>query len=174
MATPLAPKEFVYSAEALDTTYTKPAAEEYTRWLATHHYENFHVVTFLLPRRLRQDFYNVYAFCRWADDLGDEMGDTEESLRLLGWWRGELDAMYAGETPRHPVFVALEETVARHNLPKEPFVNLIRAFVQDQTVTRYNDWDELFAYCRLSANPVGRLLLYICGYRDEGRHTLSD
>jgi squalene synthase HpnC len=155
-------------------TYAPEEARQYTLWLATHHYENFHVVTFLLPRRLRQDVYNLYAFCRWADDLGDEMGDTEESLRLLGWWRGELDAMYAGEIPRHPVFGALAETVARHDLPKEPFMNLIRAFVQDQTVTRYNDWDELFDYCRHSANPVGRLLLYICGYRDEERHTLSD
>ena len=148
-------------------------ARRYTRWLATHHYENFHVVTFLLPRSLRQDFYNVYAFCRWADDLGDEIGDTEESLRLLGWWRGELDAMYSGEK-RHPVFVALAETVARHNVPKEPFVDLIRAFVQDQTVTRYNDWDDLFDYCHYSANPVGRLVLYLCGYRDEDRQALSD
>jgi squalene synthase HpnC len=153
--------------------YAPEEARRYTRWLATHHYENFHVVTFLLPRRLRQDFYNVYAFCRWADDLGDEVGDVEESLRLLGWWRGELDAMYAGET-RHPVFVALAESVARHNLPKEPFVDLIRAFVQDQTVTRYNDWDEVFDYCQHSANPVGRLVLYLCGYRDPERQSLSD
>ncbi|HEY1203096.1 MAG: squalene synthase HpnC [Bryobacteraceae bacterium] len=153
--------------------YAPVEARRYTRWLATHHYENFHVVTLLLPRRLRQDFYNVYAFCRWADDLGDEIGDVEESLWLLGWWGGELDAMYAGEA-HHPVFVALEETVARHNLPKEPFVDLIRAFVQDQTVTRYNDWDELFDYCRLSANPVGRLVLHLCGYQDPERQALSD
>ena len=85
----LAPKEYVYSAEALSGTYTKAGAADYTRWLATHHYENFHVVTFLLPKRLHQDFYNVYSFCRWADDLGDEIGDREESLRLLTWWRTE-------------------------------------------------------------------------------------
>ncbi|HMD49288.1 MAG TPA: squalene/phytoene synthase family protein, partial [Bryobacteraceae bacterium] len=90
----LAPKEYVNSAEALSVTYTKVEAEQYTRWLATHHYENFHVVSFLLPKRLHQDFYNVYAFCRWADDLGDEIGDTAESLRLLAWWREELEAMY--------------------------------------------------------------------------------
>ena len=71
----------------------------YTRWLATHHYENFHVVSLLLPKRLHQDFYNVYSFCRWADDLGDEIGDTAESLRLLAWWRAELHAMCAGAGP---------------------------------------------------------------------------
>ena len=96
------------------------------------------MVSFLLPRRLHQDFYNVYAYCRWADDLGDEMGDTAESLRLLDWWRGELDAMYAGEAT-HPVFVALRGTVERHGIPRQPFDDLIRAFVQDQTVTRYRD-----------------------------------
>jgi squalene synthase HpnC len=169
----LAPADFVRSPEALAQTYSAGRARAYTRWLATHHYENFHVVTFLLPRRLHQDFYNVYAFCRWSDDLGDEIGDTRESLRLLDWWRGELDAMYAG-TAKHPVFVALSETVARHDLPIDPFRDLIRAFVQDQTVTRYRTVEELFGYCRCSANPVGRLLLYLCGYRDARRQALSD
>jgi squalene synthase HpnC len=152
-----------------------PAEEsaEYTRWLARSHYENFHVVTFLLPRGLHQDFYNVYSFCRWADDLGDEIGDTRESLRLLAWWRDELAALYRGEA-RHPVFVALGETVRRHDLPAEPFDHLIRAFEQDQTVTRYRAWKDLFDYCRYSANPVGRLVLYLCGYRDEERQRLSD
>jgi squalene synthase HpnC len=169
----LAPADFVRSPEALARTYSAGEACAYTRWLATHHYENFHVVTFLLPRRLHQDFYNVYAFCRWSDDLGDEIGDTRESLRLLNWWRGELDAMYAGMA-RHPVFVALSETAARHNLPMDPFRDLIRAFVQDQTVTRYGTIEELYGYCRCSANPVGRLLLYLCGYRDVQRQALSD
>ncbi len=149
------------------------SARAYTRWLATHHYESFHVVTFLLPKHLRQDFYNVYAFCRWADDLGDEIDDTRESLRLLEWWRGELDAMYGGQV-KHPVFVALEGTAARHNLPREPFSELITAFVQDQTVTRYRTFDELYGYCRNSANPVGRLVLYLCGYSDGERQQLSD
>ena len=106
---PLAPKDYVHSPEALERSYTKAEAEQYTRWLATHHYENFHVVTFLLPKRLHQDFHNVYSFCRWADDLGDEIGDPTESLRLLAWWRKELLAMYAGQV-QHPVFVALEGT----------------------------------------------------------------
>ena len=149
-------------------------AASYTRWLATHHYENFHVVSLLLPRRLHQDFHNVYAFCRWADDLGDEIGDPRESLRLLAWWRDQLHALFAGSAPTHPVFVALTSTVERHRLPLEPFDNLITAFIQDQTVTRYRDWDEVLAYCVNSANPVGRLVLLLCGYRDEERFVLSD
>ncbi|MGA8577419.1 MAG: squalene synthase HpnC, partial [Bryobacteraceae bacterium] len=169
----LAPKEFVNSPSALARCYTVPEAESYTRWLATHHYENFHVVSFLLPKRLHQDFYNVYCYCRWADDLGDEMGSPSESLRLLAWWRAQLEAMYAGEAT-HPVFVALRGTVTRHSIPRQPFVDLIRAFEQDQTVTRYPTWDDLYGYCRNSANPVGRLVLYLCGYSDAERQRLSD
>ncbi len=145
----------------------------YTHWLATHHYENFHVVSFLLPKHLHQDFYNVYAFCRWADDLGDEIGNTAESLRLLAWWRDELKAMYRGSA-QHPVYVALQGTAQRHSLPIEPFDDLIRAFIQDQTVTRYRNWEEVFEYCKYSANPVGRLVLYLCGYSDAERQRLSD
>jgi squalene synthase HpnC len=146
----------------------------YTRWLSTHHYENFHVVSALLPKRLRQDFYNVYAFCRWADDLGDEIGDPRESLRLLDWWRKQLHATYRGGEILHPVFVAVRETAARHDLPIAPFDDLITAFVQDQTVTRYRDWNEVEAYCVNSANPVGRLVLMLCGYRDEERFRMAD
>lgn len=146
----------------------------YTRWLATHHYENFQVVSFLLPKRLHQDFYNVYSFCRWADDLGDEIGDTAESLRWLAWWRGELEAMFAGAPPRHPVFVALQGTARAYQLPQDPFADLVTAFEQDQTVTRYRDFAQLFEYCKYSANPVGRLVLGLCGYHDEERYALSD
>jgi squalene synthase HpnC len=169
----LAPKEFVYSPEALSDTYTISAAQEYTRWLATNHYENFHVVSFLLPKRLHQDFYNVYAFCRWADDLGDEIGDPAESLRLLAWWRSELEAMYQGQV-HHPVFVALEGTARKYHLPIALFSDLISAFEQDQRIARYQNWDELFGYCRCSANPVGRLVLRLCGYDDPERDRLSD
>jgi squalene synthase HpnC len=169
----LAPAAFVKSPEALARPFSLHDAQAYTRWLATHHYENFHVVSFLLPKRLHQDFYNVYAFCRWADDLGDEIGDPAESLRLLSWWNAELDAMYNGRAS-HPVFVALLPTVHRHAIPRDPFAHLIDAFVQDQTVTRYRDWDHLFDYCRRSANPVGRLVLYLCGYSDAARQRLSD
>ena len=169
----LPPAEFVRSPEASQQAYSAADACAYTRWLATHHYENFHVVSFLLPKRLHQDLYNVYAYCRWADDLGDEMGDRAESLRLLEWWRGELDAMYQGRAT-HPVFVALKPTVERYGIPREPFADLVQAFVQDQTVTRYRDFEELFSYCRYSANPVGRLVLYLCGYADAERQRLSD
>jgi squalene synthase HpnC len=169
----LAPKDYVSSPEALSGTYTQAEAEQYTRWLATHHYENFHVVSFLLPKRLHQDFYNVYSFCRWADDLGDEISDTAESLRLLGWWRDELEAMYLGQV-RHPVFVALEGTARKYDLPKQLFGDLISAFEQDQRITRYANWNELFEYCRCSANPVGRLVLRLCGYSDAERDRMSD
>jgi len=157
----------------MDRVWPPDEARAYTRWLATHHYENFHVVSLLLPKRLHQDFYNVYSFCRWADDLGDEIGDTGESLRLLGWWRSELQAMCAGQA-RHPVFVALAGTVGEFSLPVTLFDDLIKAFEQDQTVTRYRNFEELFEYCRYSANPVGRLVLGLCGYRDAERHALSD
>jgi len=169
----LPPVEFVRSAEALRQSYSLEQARAYTRWLATHHYENFHVVSFLLPKRLHQDFYNVYAYCRWADDLGDETGDRAESLRLLDWWRTELDSVYAGRAT-HPVFVALLPTIQQYDIPRQPLADLIEAFVQDQTVTRYRNFEELFGYCRCSANPVGRLVLYLCGYRDAERQRLSD
>jgi squalene synthase HpnC len=169
----LPPVDFVKSQDALRKTYSPEEARAYTRWLATHHYENFHVVSFLLPKQLHQDFYNVYSYCRWADDLGDEIGNPAESLRLLAWWRAELNAMYAGRAS-HPVFVALMPTVRKHGIPRDPFADLVQAFVQDQTVTRYRTWDDLFAYCRYSANPVGRLVLYLCGYSDTERQRLSD
>ena len=169
----LQPKEYVRSVPLDVVTYTRTEALAYTRWLATHHYENFHVASFLLPKELHQDFYNVYSFCRWADDLGDEIGDPAESLKLLAWWRRELEGMYRGEAG-HPVFMALADTVGRHNIPVEPFERLIRAFEQDQTVTRYQTFEEVFDYCVYSANPVGHLVLYLCGYRDAERQRLSD
>jgi squalene synthase HpnC len=169
----LPPAAFVRSPEALGRAWPAEEGRAYTRWLATNHYENFHVVSFLLPKRLHQDFYNVYAYCRWADDLADEIGDTSESLRLLTWWRAELDAMYQGHAT-HPVFAALSSTVAQYAIPRQPFSDLLDAFVQDQTVTRYRNWEEVFGYCRNSANPVGRLILYLGGYSDAARQRLSD
>ena len=135
-------------------------AQRYTRWLATHHYENFTVVSWLLPRRLHQHFYNVYAYCRWADDLGDEVPDPKTALKLLDAWDEELAQTYAGH-PSHPVFVALSQTVTAMDIPIEPFRDLLIAFRQDQTVHRYADWDDVLDYCRYSANPVGRLVLYL-------------
>jgi squalene synthase HpnC len=149
------------------------AAQEYTRWLATHHYENFNVVSWLLPKALHQHFYNVYAYCRWADDLGDEVPDPMRALQLLDWWERELDTCYEGK-PSHPVFVALRQTVLAKDIPKQPFADLLKAFRQDQTTKRYPDWDAVLHYCVYSANPVGRLVLYLCGYRDGQRQRLSD
>jgi squalene synthase HpnC len=169
----LLPADYVRDQAAMNRVWSLDDSISYTRWLATHHYENFHVVSFLLPKRLHQDFYNVYSFCRWADDLGDEIGDKSESLRLLGWWRGELDAMYAGQM-QHPVFRALRGTVQKYGIPKQPFERLIRAFVQDQSVPRYQNWEGVLDYCVYSANPVGHLVLYLCGYNDAERQRLSD
>ncbi|HJY05652.1 MAG TPA: squalene/phytoene synthase family protein, partial [Bryobacteraceae bacterium] len=169
----LQPKDYVAQVAPDSAAYSEAEALAYTRWLATHHYENFQVVSFLLPKHLHQDFYNVYSFCRWADDLGDEIGDCEQSLKLLAWWRGELQAMYAGDVS-HPVFVALRSTVRKFEIPMDPFDRLIQAFEQDQRVTRYETWEDVFGYCVNSANPVGHLVLYLCGYRDEERQRLSD
>jgi squalene synthase HpnC len=148
-------------------------AREYCRRLARTHYENFSVASWFLPRPLRQHFFNVYAYCRISDDLGDEVGDPEASLRLLDQWEAELDACYTG-TPRHPVFVALADTVRRFDIPAEPFRDLLTAFRQDQRIRRYPSFDDVLGYCRYSANPVGRLVLYLCGYRDPERQALSD
>ena len=152
---------------------TQAEAEEYCRRLARTHYENFSVATWFLPKRLRQDFFNVYAYCRISDDLGDEVGDPNASLRLLDQWEAELDACYAGG-PRHPVFVALADTVRKCEIPKQTFVDLLTAFRQDQRVSRYSRFEDVLGYCRYSANPVGHLVLYVCGYRDAERQALSD
>lgn len=156
-----------------ETAVTLEQARAWCKHLATTHYENFHVATWFLPERLRPHFYAIYAYCRVSDDLGDEVGDPEQSLALLDLWNHELDACYEGRA-RHPVFVALAETIRRCNIPKEPFADLLRAFRQDQTVTRYASMSQVLGYCRYSANPVGRLVLYTCGYRDEERFRLSD
>src|SRR5580658_9359060 len=152
---------------------TVAEAERYTRRLSTQHYENFNVVSWLLPRRLHQHFYNLYAYCRWADDLGDEIPDPEKALALLDEWDLELHDCYTGRAS-HPVFIALHETIAALDIPIEPFSDLLIAFRHDQTAKRYATWDDVFHYCRYSANPVGRLVLYLCGYRDAERQRLSD
>ena len=156
----------------------RPSLDEALAWcreLATTHYENFHVATYFLPKRVRPHFWSLYAFCRVSDDLGDEVADTTTALRLLETWGRMLDECYdSPENSLHPVFVALRETVTACDLPRQLFHDLLRAFIQDQIKTTYATWDEAVEYSRYSANPVGRLVLMICGYRDEERAQLSD
>lgn len=156
-----------------ETAPTLPEAQKYCVRLATSHYENFPVVTWFLPKHLHQHFYNVYSYCRISDDLGDEVGDKQLSLALLDQWEAELSRCYNGE-PRHPVFVALRETVREFGIPQHEFSDLLQAFRQDQIVTRYPRFSDLVGYCQYSANPVGHLVLYLCGYNDNERQKLAD
>ncbi len=156
-----------------DEPVSLAAARAYCARVARTHYENFAVASALLPRRLVPHVHAVYAYCRWADDLADETAGGQTALDLLAWWRGELLACYAG-TPRHPVMVALRETVTRFAIPPGPFLDLLVAFEQDQRVTRYETFDELLGYCRYSANPVGHLVLYLFGYFTPDRAALAD
>lgn len=156
-----------------ETAPTLDEALAYCRNLAETHYENFHVATWFLPEPLRPHFHSIYAYCRISDDLGDEVPDRAAALALLDLWGHELDACYEGRA-RHPVFVALAETIRACKIPKEPFADLLVAFRQDQTVTRYETMDDVLGYCRYSANPVGRLVLYACGEVSEENFRLSD
>jgi len=150
-----------------------PRARRYCARLARTHYENFSVASLLLPRKLLPHFHAIYAYCRWADDLGDETGGGQRALDLLAWWRDELLACYDGQA-RHPVMVALLPTIRRFGIPPAPFLDLLTAFEQDQRVKRYDTYEQLLGYCRNSANPVGRLVLYLCESHDDQRGALSD
>lgn len=132
----------------------------YCRRLAATHYENFTVASWFVPKHLRQHLCNLYAYCRWSDDLADETGNPEQSVELLAWWQQQLSDCFLGQA-RHPVFIALAQTVERFDLPQEPFDDLLFAFRQDQAINRYATIDDLLGYCRNSANPVGRLVLYL-------------
>lgn len=160
------------------TPAERPSLEQATLWckqLATTHYENFHVTTFFLPKRLRPHFYSVYAFSRTSDDLGDEVANRQTATRLLGEWRAMLHECFEHpERSRHPVFVALQPTIQRCDLPIQPFDDLITAFEQDQVYTKHDSLATLEEYSRYSANPVGRLVLLLSGYRDEALTRLSD
>ncbi len=156
-----------------DVAPTLEEARAYCQRLAESHYENFHVASWFLPKALRPHFHAIYAYCRISDDLGDEVGDPAQALALLDLWGRELDACYAGSA-RHPVFVALGETIRACSIPKEPFADLLTAFRQDQTVIRFATMRDVLGYCRYSANPVGRLVLYACGEANAERFRLSD
>lgn len=159
-----------------DSTDPPPSLREaraYCERLARTHYENFSVATLLLPRVLAPHFHAIYAYCRWADDLGDETGGGERALELLRWWREELLRGYAGRA-RHPIIINLMPTVDRFGIPAQPFLDLLRAFEQDQVVKRYETYEGLLGYCRYSANPVGQLVLYLCESFDAERADLAD
>jgi squalene synthase HpnC len=149
------------------------AARVYCAHVAKNHYENFTVASLLLPRRLIRHFHAVYAYCRWSDDLADETAGGAESLALIDWWRGELLTCYGGEL-RHPVMIALRETIQRFAIPPEPFLNLLVAFEQDQRIKGYATFTDLLGYCRNSANPVGHLVLHLFECFDARRAALAD
>lgn len=162
-----------YGPERASTASTLAEARDYCARLTAEHYENFSVVTWLTPPALRPAFEAVYSFCRWSDDLGDEVGDRAKSAELLAWWRGELRKMYGGEAS-HPVFVALGPVVEEFGIPIDPFEALISAFEQDQVVTDYDTFPQLVDYCTRSANPVGHLVLYLGRVFDEENARQSD
>ena len=144
-------------------------AYEFCARLARSHYENFTVASWLMPRAMRPHMHAIYAYARMADDFADEEHDPAK----LDEWERELDLAYAG-APRHPVFVALADTVRRFDIPREPFADLLRAFRSDLDFRGFETIDDLLGYSRYSANPVGRLVLYLFGYRDAERQRLSD
>ncbi len=155
-----------------DRAWSLDEASEYTRTLTKTHYENFTVGSLLLPGDKLQHVSNLYAYCRTVDDLGDEApGDR---LDLLQQWRDDLERCYSESPPTHPVMVALQQTIQRFRIPREPFLKLIEANRMDQEITRYPSFDDLLHYCDHSANPCGRLFLYVFDYRDEERQRLSD
>jgi squalene synthase HpnC len=178
-ATPTPADELLLDAPAIYLTpTTRPSLAEAQAWcktLTTTHYENFHVATFFLPAALRPHFHSVYAFCRTSDDLGDEVADTATATRLLAEWRAMLHQCFTHpELSRHPVFVALQPTIATRNLPIQPFDDLISAFEQDQVYTHHESLATLEHYSHYSANPVGRLVLLVSGYHSEELMQLSD
>lgn len=149
-------------------------AYRYCRWLTAAHYENFPVASWLIPAALRPHVAAIYAFARTADDLSDEESDPQRALTRLARWGDQLEQCAAGQAA-HPVFIALGDTIRVHHLPLQLFRDLLTAFTRDVTVHRYATWDDLLTnYCRYSANPVGRLVLLLFGYRDSELHRLSD
>lgn len=163
-----------WGPQAVYTTPQREAAEAYCRDLAMSHYENFQVVSWLLPRDLRQHFYNIYAYCRWSDDLADEAGSAAESLDLLQWWHEELRSAFFQGQAHHPVFVALQSTLSKFELTAQPFEDLLSAFKQDQTKLRYDTDEELLDYCTRSADPVGRMVLALGGAARAENFVWSD
>jgi squalene synthase HpnC len=164
------PEPAIASASTTHNAADVKSAYEYCARLAKSHYENFTIASWLMPREMRPPMHAIYAYARMADDFADE----EHDLGKLDQWERELDLCYAG-VARHPVFVALADTVRRYDIPREPFADLLVAFRSDVNFRGFDTLDEILAaYTRYSANPVGRLVLYLFGYRDAERQHLSD
>jgi hydroxysqualene synthase len=140
-------------------------AQRFCADLTRRHYENFPVASILIPARIRSAVQAIYAFARIADDFADEPAHEGRRLERLDEWRNMLDECFHGRAI-HPVFVALGDAVRRHALPPEPFRDLLEAFRTDVTCRRHEDFASLLRYCRLSANPVGRLILHLFGHDD--------
>ena len=157
-------------AESNSRAATPEAAFRACEELARSHYENFSVGTRLIPKEVRKHFYSVYAFCRGVDDLGDEAKTGQ--LALLDEWERQLRLCYDG-APDHIYFKALQVTVEKFDIPQEPFLKLIEANRRDQRIKRHPDYQELLEYCDHSANPVGRIVLYVFGHREPELHALS-
>jgi squalene synthase HpnC len=159
-----------YSESDIERAYAE------CRTLTRRHYENFPIASFLLPRHVRRHMYALYGFARGVDDIGDAWdGDR---LARLDWWEAHLMAAFgrgevpSGESPA--AFVALGRSRLELDLPLDPFRKLIEANRRDQTVSRYATFEDLLDYCTCSADPVGRLVLAVLGYRDESLHPYSD
>ncbi len=165
-------------------------AYRYCERLARSHYENFNVGGWITPKQKLPHVYAIYAWCRLVDDLGDEAAPqghpsgsvatgqpepmvTEHRLCRLDWWESELDAIYHGQ-PSHPIAIAVQDTVSKFSIPREPFGRLIQANRIDQGSGRFGALDEVIEYCTYSANPVGHLYLYLFGYDDLERQRLAD
>lgn len=145
---------------------------------ATRHYENFTVVSFRQPRRIKNALKSIYAYCRTADDLADETSDSTAALQALDQFEQQFLKALEGRTllrpAEPPVLKTLADTIAAFHLPPEPFRDLLTAFRQDQTIHRYHTFDEVLHYCQFSANPVGRIVLAVFGYRDSKFYPASD
>lgn len=155
------------------TDLTVAAADAYCRTLTRKHYENFSVASRFVDAATRRDLSRIYAYCRTTDDLGDE-SPPGTALPRLQRWRDEVHSLFDGVAPVHPVLFVLAQTISRHAIPAQPFLDLIEANVLDQHVARYPSWDDLNGYCRLSAAPVGRMVLRVFGVTDPIAESLSD
>jgi phytoene synthase len=165
----------VDTVKAIPEQYSLDDAFAHCAAITNTHYENFPVASFFLPAEKRPYIQAIYAFSRLADDMADESisGSPEERLQALSAWENQLQECFEGRA-QHPVFIALNETVKKNGIPIEPLKNLITAFKQDVTRNRYETFEQLLEYCTLSANPVGRLVLMVFGYKEEELFKLSD